>query len=217
MYFVQQFLGALLFAMHLRPLPQSQKSKLEKALNKMTRAFLCSDGYIKQQNEDGTQRKARSNDQVLAMVGVARVAIELRVRRLVFLRSLVLRRDSFVQVWAALLGTRVLHAGHTFLPDGTLAPTANAYIKMFMEDIEHLSAHDDLAWLPEVVRGRPLVLFAEEVVQRIEILDFSVLRKAALKAAIPPPGAVARPLPSQAGAEVLAQGGVFSCGLRCAD
>lgn len=77
--------------------------------------------------------------------------------------------------------------------DGCLLPTANPWARRLVDDVEAMVAFDDTWWVV-ALEGRPLALLGEgEVAEASRCFDVSVVRRAVVAVAMPPPGFEAAP------------------------
>jgi hypothetical protein len=156
-----------------RPLGKQQLDRIDSRLAKYARVVLR--GAAHSLSADGAHH-AWSTVQVLAAVKLAPAVIELRVRRLQMLASMLRHRDCFEQLFAALFGASFL--GPQVSSDHFLLDTATSYAKMFMADIDSLRSIEELAPLASLVAGQPRNLFSAPVREFLDrCVDWSVIRQ----------------------------------------
>ena len=137
------------------------------------------------------------------------------------LAGMLLHRELFEQVLAVVFG----EAERDTLErqtngDGSSAENANPFATQFLEDIASLDEWDSLYEVPDMVQGKIKNLFSDEVRVWLGIRpDFSVLRKALFKVAIPPPGTKSLWMAPSSAPESLLEVAFepFGCSLENAD
>ena len=183
--------------------------KLDRALLQLGRKVLQGVACEKQTvvDQDGfssIKYQAKPNEFVWKQLQMAPCDIELRIKRLTFWQQVARAPDLQVSLLASVFGEIEFDSPMLCLDSGKPTNAAHAWILRLCEDIEALRQSDVVAHIPERMAGKPLSLFMPPLWEDFVHVDCSIVRKAFLSVAIPPPGYVeaAAPSPVQPPAEI---------------
>ena len=133
---------------------------------------------------------AKPNAFVWRFLRIAPSEIELRIKRLVFWQQVARAPSKHAALLATMFAQFPFEDSPTLYPDGRPANDSHAWVTLLCNDIEALREVDVVAHIAEQMDGKPVRLFHDPLCEQFALIDCSILRKAFLCVAIPPPGYV---------------------------
>ena len=186
---------ALLSGLEALFLSASDVRKLDKVVMQLGRKIMRGGACLKQRvaQPDGSEvvkYTAKPNAFVWRFLRIAPSEIELRIKRLVFWQQVARAPSKHAALLATMFAQFPFEDSPTLYPDGRPASDSHAWVTLLCNDIEALREVDVVAHIAEQMDGKPVRLFHDPLCEQFALIDCSILRKAFLSVAIPPPGYV---------------------------